>query len=64
MKTGEQYIESLSDERQTYIDGRQIKDLTDDPTTRAAVALVASVYDKFPAELVSRTCNCGRANRS
>lgn len=47
MKTGEQYIESLSDGRQAYIDGRPIKDLATDPTTRNAVDLVASIYDKF-----------------
>jgi 4-hydroxybutyryl-CoA dehydratase/vinylacetyl-CoA-Delta-isomerase len=45
--TGEQYVASLDDDRRTYIDGRQIKDLVTDPTTRIAVELVAQGYDKF-----------------
>jgi 4-hydroxybutyryl-CoA dehydratase/vinylacetyl-CoA-Delta-isomerase len=47
VQTGEQYRASLDDGRRTYIDGRQIKDLTTDPTTRIAVDLVAAGYDKF-----------------
>jgi 4-hydroxybutyryl-CoA dehydratase/vinylacetyl-CoA-Delta-isomerase len=45
--TGEQYVASLDDDRRTYIDGRQIKDLVTDPTTRIAVELVAKGYDTF-----------------
>ncbi|MTD15940.1 4-hydroxyphenylacetate 3-hydroxylase [Nakamurella sp. YIM 132087] len=47
MLTGEQYVASLKDDRQTWIDGRRITDLTTDPTTRIAVDLVASGYDTF-----------------
>ena len=58
MKTGEQYIGSLSDGRHAYIDGRQNKELVDDRTTRAAESLVASVYDKFYSAESRATNSC------
>jgi 4-hydroxybutyryl-CoA dehydratase / vinylacetyl-CoA-Delta-isomerase len=50
MLTGADYIASLNDGRKTYIDGRQMTDLTTDPTTRIAVDLVAKGYDTFYSE--------------
>jgi 4-hydroxybutyryl-CoA dehydratase/vinylacetyl-CoA-Delta-isomerase len=47
MMTGEQYRESIRDQRRTYIDGRRIEDLVEDPTTRVAVTAVADGYDRF-----------------
>lgn len=47
MLTGADYVASLADGRQTYVDGRQIKDLPSDPTTRIAVQRVADGYDHF-----------------
>jgi 4-hydroxybutyryl-CoA dehydratase/vinylacetyl-CoA-Delta-isomerase len=45
--TGEQYRESIRDERRTYIHGRRIGELGEDPATRVAVDVVAQGYDRF-----------------
>ena len=47
MMTGDEYRASIRDGRQTYIDGRRISDLADEPATRAAVTAVAKAYDRF-----------------
>jgi 4-hydroxybutyryl-CoA dehydratase / vinylacetyl-CoA-Delta-isomerase len=47
MMTGDDYRESIRDDRQTFIEGRQILDLGRDPATRAAVDAVADGYDRF-----------------
>jgi 4-hydroxybutyryl-CoA dehydratase/vinylacetyl-CoA-Delta-isomerase len=47
MMTGEQYRASIRDQRHTYIDGRRIEDLNEDPATRVAVQAVADGYDRF-----------------
>ncbi|HEX3910417.1 MAG TPA: 4-hydroxyphenylacetate 3-hydroxylase N-terminal domain-containing protein [Solirubrobacteraceae bacterium] len=47
MITGEQYRESIRDERRTYIHGRRIDELAADPATRVAVDAVAEGYDRF-----------------
>ena len=47
MMTGEQYRTSIADNRRTFIDGRVIADLGEDPATRAAVTAVADGYDRF-----------------
>jgi 4-hydroxybutyryl-CoA dehydratase/vinylacetyl-CoA-Delta-isomerase len=47
MLTGAQYLESLRDGRVSYVDGRRIDDLTQEPLTRRAAEWVARVYDEY-----------------
>lgn len=47
MITGEQYRQSLRDDRRTYVDGHRITDLATEPATKVAVADVAAGYDHF-----------------
>lgn len=43
--TGAQYIESLRDERNVYLDGKRISDVTAHPAFRNSVRSVARLYD-------------------
>ncbi len=43
--TGEEYLESLRDDRAVYIDGERVKDVTDHPAFRNAARSVARLYD-------------------
>ena len=43
--TGEEYLESLRDDRAVYIDGERVKDVTDHPGFRNAARSVARLYD-------------------
>lgn len=45
LKTPEQYIQSLRDGRQVYVDGRKIGDVTEDPRFRRAVDHLALAYE-------------------
>ena len=44
-KTGQQYLDSLRDGRQVYLDGELITDVVDHPAYRNAVQTTASLYD-------------------
>jgi len=48
--TGEQYLESLRDGRVSYVEGRRIDDVGDDPLTRRAAEWVARVYDEHHSD--------------
>ena len=50
MLTGEQYLESLRDGRVSYVEGRRIDDVGDDPLTRRAAEWVARVYDEHHSD--------------
>lgn len=43
--TGEEYVESLRDDREIYIYGDQVKDVTTHPAFRNPVAMTARMYD-------------------
>ena len=43
--TGAEYIESLRDEREVWIYGKRVKDVTTDPSFRNSVASIARLYD-------------------
>ncbi len=45
VRTGQQYVDSLRDGRQVYIDGELITDVTDHPAFRNAVRTTAGLYD-------------------
>lgn len=47
MMTPEQYRESLRDGRGTYLDGRRVTDVTEEPLLRAAIDWVADGYARF-----------------
>jgi 4-hydroxybutyryl-CoA dehydratase/vinylacetyl-CoA-Delta-isomerase len=47
MLTGQQYLETLEDDRVTYFEGRRIKDLLAEPAFAVPAYAVASVYDLF-----------------
>ena len=43
--TGQQYIESLRDGREVYVDGERVKDVPSHPAFQHAVAWRARIYD-------------------
>ncbi|QNN57564.1 4-hydroxyphenylacetate 3-monooxygenase, oxygenase component [Diaphorobacter ruginosibacter] len=45
IRTGKQFLEGLRDEREVYIDGRRVKDVTSDPAFRGAAQTIAELYD-------------------
>ncbi|RAL21990.1 4-hydroxyphenylacetate 3-hydroxylase family protein [Thermoflavimicrobium daqui] len=45
MRTGQQYIESLKDNRCIYIDGERVKDVTTHPAFTGIIDTVAGLYD-------------------
>ncbi|MFP6616730.1 MAG: 4-hydroxyphenylacetate 3-hydroxylase N-terminal domain-containing protein [Candidatus Hydrogenedentota bacterium] len=45
MKTPEEYVESLRDGRELYIDGRKVEDVTTDPNFEVPIAYAARDYD-------------------
>ncbi|MBI3994053.1 MAG: 4-hydroxyphenylacetate 3-hydroxylase [Candidatus Lambdaproteobacteria bacterium] len=56
MKTPEQYIASLRDGRELFMDGRKIADVTRDPSFRVAIETAARDYDYVnPAHRAIRT---------
>lgn len=46
MLTGKQYLASLADDRVTYFEGRQIKDLLDESAFATPARAIAAVYDR------------------
>lgn len=47
--TGDEYIESLRDDREVWIHGERVKDVTTHPAFRNSVRMVARLYDGFHA---------------
>ncbi len=45
LMTGSQYLDSLRDDRQVFIDGARVKDVTTHPTSRNAARSIARLYD-------------------
>lgn len=45
IRTGEQYRQSLRDDREIWLDGQRIADVTTDPRTRNTVDMLAELYD-------------------
>lgn len=45
IRTGQQYLASLKDERRVYLDGERVADVTANPRLGAAAATVAALYD-------------------
>jgi 4-hydroxyphenylacetate 3-monooxygenase oxygenase component len=45
LRTGQRYRESLRDDREIWIDGERVQDVTTDPRLRGAVESVAELYD-------------------
>ncbi|MGH7935091.1 MAG: 4-hydroxyphenylacetate 3-hydroxylase family protein [Candidatus Binataceae bacterium] len=45
IRSGNQYVESLRDERTVYVSGERVKDVTTHPPFRGVVATMASLYD-------------------
>src|SRR5262249_18295862 len=43
--TGAEYVESLKDDRQIYIHGQKVDDVTNHPAFRNAVRMIARLYD-------------------
>ena len=44
-RTGQQYLDSLSDGRQVYLDGELVTDVVDHPAYRNAIKTIAALYD-------------------
>ena len=45
IRTGRQYLESLRDEREIWIDGERVSDVTTDPRFRPVAESIAELYD-------------------
>jgi 4-hydroxyphenylacetate 3-monooxygenase len=45
LRTGEQYLEAVKDDREVYIGGQRVSDVTTHPAFRGAARSVASMYD-------------------
>lgn len=45
LRTGRQYLESLRDDRQVYLEGQRVRDVTDDPRLGLTAQTVAGLYD-------------------
>lgn len=45
MRDGKAYIESLKDEREVWLDGKRVEDVTSDPHLRPAIDATARLYD-------------------
>lgn len=46
-QTGDEYIESLRDDREVWIYGERVKDVTTHPAFRNSVRMAARLYDGF-----------------
>ena len=46
-QTGDEYIESLRDDREVWIYGERVKDVTTHPAFRNSIRMVARLYDGF-----------------
>lgn len=45
IRTGQQYLEALRDEREIWLDGERVRDVTTDPRLRGAAESVSELYD-------------------
>ncbi len=45
IRTGQQYLNALRDEREIWLDGERVRDVTTDPRLRGAAESVAELYD-------------------
>ena len=45
MRTGAEYLRSLNDGRQVFVDGEKVKDVTTHPAFREAARSIARLYD-------------------
>ncbi len=45
IRTGQQFLESLKDDRQVFMDGERIRDIAGDPRTAGAARTLAELYD-------------------
>ena len=64
VRTGKQYLDSLRDGREVYIDGERVRDVTKDPRLAGAAHTVAELYDlqhdaAFAAELTYKSPKTG-----
>ena len=56
--TGKEYIASLQDDREVYIYGKRIKDVTTHPAFRNSVQSIAKLYDALHAEDTKEILTC------
>jgi 4-hydroxyphenylacetate 3-monooxygenase oxygenase component len=45
IRTGQEYLEGLRDDREIWLDGERVRDITTDPRLRGAAESVAELYD-------------------
>ena len=45
IRTGQQYLDSLRDDREIWIDGERVRDVTLDPRFRPVAESIAELYD-------------------
>ncbi|MCK9512742.1 MAG: hypothetical protein M0R28_16140 [Pigmentiphaga sp.] len=45
LRTGKEYLESLRDDRELYIDGERVRDVTTDPRLAGGAQTIAELYD-------------------
>lgn len=44
-RTGKQYVDALKDGREVWLNGRRLKDVTEEPLLRPAIDATAQLYD-------------------
>jgi len=45
IRTGEQYLDSIRDNREVYINGERVKDVTRNPMLKPLIDIRARIYD-------------------
>lgn len=50
MRTGAEYLASLSDGREVYLDGQRVDDVTTHPAFAGPIATIAGIYDEVAAD--------------
>ena len=57
-QTGAEYLESLRDDREVFIYGERVKDVTTHPAFRNTARMVARLYDALHDGSTRRRCCC------
>ena len=55
---GKEYIESLKDDREVYIYGERVKDVTTHPAFRNSVQSIAKLYDALHVDSTKEILTC------
>jgi 4-hydroxyphenylacetate 3-monooxygenase len=57
IRTGQQYLDSIRDDREVYINGERVKDVTKHPMLKPLIDIRARIYD-MQHEAATRVEHC------